>query len=241
MLRLLGLVLSIGLADSMNPSTIGPGLYLASGDNPRRAVLEFSAGTFAVFAFAGLVLTVGPGEAILALVPHPGPTARYILETIAGLAMLVAAAVLWIRRDTLGRREDERTRVRRRSPAVMGAAIAVVELPTAFPYFAVIVAIVGSGVGLIKELVLVVIYNVCFVLPLLGVALMLTVAGDRAVDILTRAREWLHRHWPILVAGLALVAGIFVITLGVTGLTLSTGGDVGEFSRHLRHLITHPG
>ena len=29
MLRLIGLVVSIGLADSMNPSTIAPGLYLA--------------------------------------------------------------------------------------------------------------------------------------------------------------------------------------------------------------------
>ena len=29
MIRLIGLAVSIGLADSMNPSTIAPGLYLA--------------------------------------------------------------------------------------------------------------------------------------------------------------------------------------------------------------------
>ena len=35
MLRLIGLVVSIGLADSMNPSTIAPGIYLAMGRRPR--------------------------------------------------------------------------------------------------------------------------------------------------------------------------------------------------------------
>ncbi len=35
MLRLIALVVSIGLADSMNPSTVVPALYLASGERPR--------------------------------------------------------------------------------------------------------------------------------------------------------------------------------------------------------------
>ena len=34
MLRLIGLAVSIGLADSMNPSTIAPALYLAIGRSP---------------------------------------------------------------------------------------------------------------------------------------------------------------------------------------------------------------
>ena len=35
MLRVLGLVISIGLADSLNPTTIAPALYLATGDKAR--------------------------------------------------------------------------------------------------------------------------------------------------------------------------------------------------------------
>ena len=106
MTRLLGIVISIGLADSMNPSTIGPALYLAAGERPRRSVLEFTAAVFVVNLLGGALLLLGPGRAILALVPHPGATARYILETIAGVAMLIAAAVLWRRRDRLGARGD---------------------------------------------------------------------------------------------------------------------------------------
>jgi cytochrome c biogenesis protein CcdA len=240
MFRLLGLVISIALADSLNPSTVGPALYLASGRCPRRDVLEFTASTFVVFLVGGVILTVGPGRAILALVPRPGAHTRYILETLAGAAMLIVAAVLWKRRQHLGKRESpSEAQPKRRSPALMGATIAVVELPTAFPYLAAIVAIVGSGLGFVEQLILVGIYNVCFILPLLVIALLVTVAGERAVALLTRARAFLHDHWPVIACVVALAAGVFVITLGVTGLASSAHGRLGRFSRRLRHLIPH--
>ncbi len=120
----------------------------------------------------------------------------------------------------------------------MGATIAAVELPTAFPYFAAIAAIVGSGAGLTHQIVLVVIYNVGFVLPLLVIVLMLTVLGDRTAKILTEVREWSRGRWPTLVGAAALIAGAFVIALGVTGLTSHASGSVGRLSRRLRHIIS---
>ncbi|MGH2909939.1 MAG: GAP family protein [Solirubrobacteraceae bacterium] len=240
MLRALGVVLSIGLADSLSPSTSVTGLFLASGDRPRRSLLEFAAGVFAVFLLGGLILTLGPGRVILALVPRPTATTRYILETVAGVAMLVVAARLWRRRGSPG--GDARLgQIRgRRSPFLLGVTIAALELPTAFPYFAAIAAIIGSGVNLVGQIILVAVYDASFVLPLLAIALAVTVAGDSAVARLTRAREWLACHWPVVLSRLALVAGIFVVTLGVTGLTLDVPGDTGQVSRGLRHLLTHP-
>lgn len=239
MFRLLGLVLSIALADSLNPSTIGPALYLAAGPHPRRDVFRFTVGVFCVFFLGGVLLVIGPGRAILALVPHPGPTARYILETIAGVAMLGAAVFVWMRRARLSARtREDSAPKRRRSPAILGVTISVVEFPTAFPYLAVIAAIVGSGFSLTHQIVLLVIYNVCFVLPLLAIVVTLAVAGDRAQRVLSRAREFLQAHWPLVVAGLALAAGVFVTVLGVTGLLSGAGGRVGRISRRLRHVIT---
>jgi len=43
-LRVLGLVVSIGLADSMNPSTIAPALYLATGKAPLAELTKFTLG-----------------------------------------------------------------------------------------------------------------------------------------------------------------------------------------------------
>ncbi len=225
----------------MNPSSIGPALFLASGSQPRRSVLQFATGYTAVMLFGGLILTLGPGRAILALVPRPTPTTRYILEIVAGAAMLVAAVVLWLRRQSLGGKEaDAGSHPRRGSPALMGVTISAVELPTAFPYFAAIAAVVGSGLSIGQHVILIAVYNACFALPLLGIAAMLAIAGDKAVEVLGSARNVMRRHWPVIVATVALLAGVFVTALGITGLDLKAGGHAGKISRHLHHLLTHP-
>ncbi len=238
MLRVLGLVISIGLADSMNPSTIAPALYLASEESAVRNLAQFTVAVFAVTLLGGALIVLGPGEALLALVPHPSATTRYILETVAGVAMLGAAAYLWRRREHLGTRNRTGPPKQNRSSALLGATIAAVELPTAFPYFAAIAAIVGSGLGLTQRVVLLVIYNACFVFPLLVILGTVAVAGDRATEILGRVREFLHRHWPVLLAALALVAGLFVTLLGVTGLAGAGHGPVGQVSRRVRRVIS---
>ncbi|HET6870848.1 MAG TPA: GAP family protein [Solirubrobacteraceae bacterium] len=238
MIRLLGLVVSIGLADSLNPSTVGPALYLATGAHPRRAVLRFTGSLAAVFVLGGLVLTIGPGQLLLALIPHPDATVRYIAETVAGAAMLVVAAVLWLRREQLGHRRHEASGPKQHSPGLLGVIIGAVEFPTAFPYFAAIAAIVASGLSVPQEALLVAIYNLCFVLPLLGIVVVLTVAGDRAEHVLTTSREYLRAHWPVIVAALAFVAGLFTLALGITGLTSGTPGRLGRVSRRVRRVIS---
>lgn len=238
MLRVLGVVVSIGLADSMNPSTIAPALYLAAGTAPVRNLIQFTAAVFAVTFLGGAVLVFGPGELLLSLVPHPNATTRYILEVVAGAAMLAGAVYLWCRRDQLGNRQPSGSPKPGRSSALLGATISGVELPTAFPYFAAIAAIVGSGLGPLQRLILLAIYNACFVLPLLVIIGLVAIAGERATEILGRVRRFLNRHWPVLLAGLALVAGLLVTTLGITGLTSAGHGSVGRFSRRLRHVIS---
>lgn len=238
MLRLIGLAISIGLADSINPSTIAPGLYLALGERPRGALIQFTLAVMAVNFAGGAAIALGPGQALLALVPKPGPTARYVAETVAGAVMLVAAAVLWRRRQRLSQRELPAPSPQGKSALLLGLTISAVELPTAFPYFAVIAAVVASGLGPIHQLIALALYNIAFVLPLMLMVVVITIAPDRSAEILKRARNWLQRWWPTLLAALALVAGVFVTTLGVTGLAGHYPGNVGRLSRRLRRSIT---
>jgi cytochrome c biogenesis protein CcdA len=218
MLRLISIVISIGLADSLNPSTIAPALYLATGENARNRVAQFTAGVFAVYFLGGAAVAVGAGQLIRPLLPHPHHHITSIIEIAVGTAMIAAAAMIWRHRATLARRDPPDFDSKGKSSWVLGASITAVELPTAFPYFAAIAAIVGSGLGPVRDLVLLMLFNVCFVLPLLGIVGVLTFAGDRADQMLATAREFLQRHWPTVLAGLALVAGLFVVALGVTGL-----------------------
>jgi cytochrome c biogenesis protein CcdA len=241
MLRLLGLVISIGLADSVNPSTIAPALYLAVGDRPRTRVLEFTIAVFVVYLAGGALIALGPGELLRTSLPHVQRSIRYIAELVAGVLLLAAAAVLWLRRDRLAARGLPRTNPERRSSVLLGATITVLELPTAFPYFAAIAAVAGSGLDPVRQLVLLVIFNVCFVLPLIAIVATLTFAGDRSERVLVRWRNFLERRWPQVLAVLLLVIGVVAIVLGGTGLAAARHGRVAGFFRHVRHLFhLHP-
>jgi uncharacterized membrane protein len=85
-----------------------------------------------------------------------------------------------------------------------------VELPTAFPYFAAIAAVGSSGRGTAAEIGLIGVYDVCFVLPLVGVLVARAVAGPRGERVLAGARDWTQRNAPAVLA-LTLVAIAFAL------------------------------
>jgi cytochrome c biogenesis protein CcdA len=238
MLRLIGIMISIGFADSLNPTTIAPALYLATQERDARSqVAQFTIAVFAVYLVGGLAIALGPGQLVLALVPRPGKHLGYVLEIIAGVAMLTGSAFLWSYRKQLAKREPPDIKPDRRSSAILGATITAVELPTAFPYFAAIAAVVGSDLDIVRQVMLLVLFNVFFIAPLLGILGTLTFAGADAKRFLIRGREFLERRWPLVLAVLALLAGLFVILLGVTGLASTHHNDFGTFARRLRHLL----
>ena len=168
MLRLAGVALSVGLADSLNPSTVGPALYLATGRRRVLRVLLFTAGVLAVDLAAGIALTMGPGRLLLGLVPHPRSTVRHALELAAGVALIAVAAGLWLGRRRLARRTLPAGGGRAGSGFLAGASIAAVELPTAAPYLAVIVAVAASSATRTQAIGLLALYCVAFVAPLPG-------------------------------------------------------------------------
>jgi cytochrome c biogenesis protein CcdA len=231
MLRLLSIVAAIGLADSLNPSTVAPALFLATGEHGRKRVLQFTLGVFAVYFLGGALIALGPGQLALALVPEPDAHTRATLEVVAGGLLVAAGALLWRLRARLRRRRLPLVEASQRSSFVLGASITAIELPTAFPYFGAIAAIVGSGYGPVHQILLLGVFNVCFVLPLLAILAVLWFAGDAAQARLEALRAHLGHQWPVIAAGLAIVLGGLIIYLGVIGLA---GPDTP--GRH--HLIT---
>jgi hypothetical protein len=97
--------------------------------------------------------------------------------------------------------------------------------------------VVGSGVALPQQILALVLFNVCFVLPLLAIVATLWIAGDHADQVLARVRAFLQGNWPLLLSMAALVAGMFVIFLGASAFAASQRGDVGSAARSLRHLL----
>lgn len=245
MLRLTVLMVTIGLADSLNPSTIAPALYLASGERPRTRVAEFTLSVFLVYLAGGVLIGVGAGQLVRSIVPDIDirETSRYVSELVAGVLLLGAAWMIWRRRHRMAARGFPVSSPNRRSSVMLGASITAVELPTAFPYFAAIAAVVGSGLGPGREFGLLLLFNVCFVLPLIGILLTLVFGGDRAGELLAKGRLFLERRWPHLLCALVALVGAIALFFGATGLAMGIHGGVGHFFRHLRqgvHRVVHP-
>jgi cytochrome c biogenesis protein CcdA len=217
MLRLIGIVISIGLADSINPSTVAPALYMAAQPGSRRPLVQFTAGVFIVYFVGGSLIALGPGQLVLSLVPKPDLVTRHLLEVLAGVVLLAVGALLWVHRDRLGQKQLPTFSSQGRASWLLGATIMAVELPTAFPFFGALISIEGSGVDLVRKLFLIFLFVVCFVSPMLAMLALLTFTGPRAQIQLARISAFLQRHWPVLLAVVATVAGLITIGLGATG------------------------
>jgi cytochrome c biogenesis protein CcdA len=215
-LKLALLLVGIALADSVNPSTVGPAVYLATVKRPVRRVGEFALAFFIINLAAGALIVIGPGDLIITLASRPGPLARHIVELVAGVVLIGVAIGLFLGRTRLAGLGDDRGADLRSGHAwALGATIALAELPTALPYFASLAAIIGSGFGLPRQLGLVLLFNVVFVAPLLAIMAAVEFGSENAVRKLRRAGDWLRRRWPLIFASVASIAGLALAGLAL--------------------------
>jgi cytochrome c biogenesis protein CcdA len=214
-LKLAALLCGIALADSANPATVGPALYLATVGRPVRRVAEFTVAFFIVNFLAGALIVLGPGHLIVSLASRPGPLARHVVELVAGVVLVGVAVGLFLGRTRLAAIGGSGANLRSGHAWALGATIAAAELPTALPYFASLAAVIGSGLGLPRQLVLVWLFNAVFVAQLAAIMAAIAVGGERAKRPLRRAGDWLRRRWPLVFASVALLAGLTLFALGL--------------------------
>jgi cytochrome c biogenesis protein CcdA len=217
MLALTLLVASVALADSLNPSTLIPGLWLASTPATGR-LASFTLGVFSVYTAGGLVLLFGPGRVLInALHQFHGPL-EHALEAVGGLLVLAVAFFLWRSRA----RGDDQPRARRSytnaSAFALGAGIMLIELPTAFMYFGVISAILAEHPAAPVQFSLVVVYNVLFVAPLIALLAIRRWGGARVDGWIASAEARVRYVGQLALSGVAALAGTALLAIGLTGL-----------------------
>jgi cytochrome c biogenesis protein CcdA len=212
---LVALALSVGIVDSINPSTVGPALYLAAGANAVRSLALFVTGVFGVYAAGGIALALGAGQ----VVPHPGNHILRVLETGFGAGAMVLAVGLWVVRDRVAGRLERHRDSGGRAPLLLGAGIMAVELPTAFPYFAVIAAVGASGRSAAAQIGVLLVFNLAFIAPLLAIIALRGFAGGRSKQALESWRGRIDRQGAIIVPVFVLAIGVVLLVLGLTGLT----------------------
>jgi cytochrome c biogenesis protein CcdA len=221
-LALAVLVGTIGLADSLNPSTLGPALVIATGEGAVPRLIAFTVGVFGVSLVGGLLLVLGPGQVLLSVLPHPSSKAKHIAELAGGVGLIGLGVAAWMGRRRLARDltsdRDGRTGAGVLPALGLGAGIMAVELPTAVPYFAAVAAILGAHVGTTAQVILVCMYNVAFVVPLLVVIAVRAWAGREAADALVRIRRSLERRAGAILASVLAAAGTGLLGIGIAGI-----------------------
>jgi cytochrome c biogenesis protein CcdA len=217
MLGLTLLVASIALADSINPSTVIPALWLAHG---RRAgvLASYTAGVFTVYLAGGLVLLLGPGPLLISSLRHAHGPLEHALLAVGGILALAFGLVSWRSRARTSEQPSPR---RVRTPLggfALGAAIMAVELPTAFVYFGAISAVLAARPPAPAEIALLIAYNTLFVAPLLAFVLIRRYAGASADRWLSAASARMRYVGQVALAGIAGIFGIALMAIGVNGL-----------------------
>lgn len=211
------LVTSIALADSVNPSTIVPALWLASAPNAR-GVASYALGVFVVYLAGGLVLVFGPGPSLIASLHHAGGPAEHALQAAGGILVLGFAFALWRSRDRVSGEARTRRSYTRASAFALGAGIMAVELPTAFMYFGAISAVLAARLAAPAEISLLLVYNALFAAPLLALLLARRLAGKRADAWIASAEAIVRRVGALALATVATAAGMALLAFGLDGL-----------------------
>ncbi len=215
----LALVVSaIALPDSINPSLILTDLYLAAGPRPVRRTAMFAIAVFVVTLLGGVLIMLGVAELVRSLLPRLSAEVKYALIVAGGVSLALGGLAIWVKRDALTFRRSPKTKRKKnhgQSAVLTGAGIAGVELVTAFPYFAAISIIVGSSASSPAKVLLLGIYNLVYVLPLIGISIICAVMGPGASGFLNRIRDRVMTRWPVVVAPLAVVLGVGLTAFGV--------------------------
>jgi cytochrome c biogenesis protein CcdA len=211
-------VASLALADAINPVTILVAAYLASRRNPRPRLAGFVLGVFIVYFLGGLVLLLGPGELLHVTLRSRNNRGVQIASVVLGVCAIVAAAVLWIRRSTWGRVRLPERALQPGSALMLGAVVTALDLPTAFPYFAAIGVTASSNASVPGQLLLLVLFNALYVLPLALILVAHLLLGARFEPWAVRFRLAVDRLAVPVVVGLTLVVGVALVASGANGL-----------------------
>lgn len=212
-IELLGSLLALAVVDSLNPSAITVALLLVvAGIGRPRAILAsvaaYVAGIFAAMVAIGIALMFGLRIVIDQFLTHVPERTLDIAQFIVGLVVLTIGAAL----PTKPKRPKRRFDTERSSQGlfVLGLAVTVVELSSAFPFMAAIGLLTQAEIGPPVWLPAVFAYSLVTVLPPLLVMLVALVAGRRIGPWAERNAERLRNAGRGLVLTIIFLFGLIL-------------------------------
>ena len=204
-------VLGLGLLDSLNPFSIAAMVLVLTGKRPLALGGVFIGTTFIILLVAGFVLLEGWAAILKQIIPLIPPWAIDIGLVLLGITCLGAAWFMW--RDSANSAAPILDIIRSSAmgTALFAASSTISDLPTALPYFAAVHILAEAKLASAETAVLLVAYNLCYVLPL---ALLLGVkisGGERIDQGFENIKKWVDWSFRYLVPPLTACLGLFCL------------------------------
>ena len=202
-----GLLFPILLSDVINPVLFTFMVYAAGSKRPVATSTSMLLGHTVAYLASGVFLAYTIEKLSIRLA-NPR-TIDFVIEFV------IACALLWLvlhTRKDKGKRPDEQTPEFTVWKAfIFGAAVNLIGIPFALPYFAAIDQLLKSDLDTIGVLTGLVIYNFVYALPFLLIPLLTAVMGDRSKPLLDRVNGLMEKASDIIMPLLLLLIGLALL------------------------------
>ncbi len=222
MVDLILVLTPIALLDSTSiiPLAIVLLVILLGGPSPLVRSIALLAGIFTTYAVCGLLIFFGLQSVFDAInayglrVWQDPNTEELILQLLIGLVLVVLGVRIARARKEPAEKEAP-TAMTAGGALVAGAGITIVGMPGAVPYLAAIDLILRSDLRTSQEIIVILFYNIVFVLPLAAIVLLRLVLGERSRAFLDSVRRFFDRWGQRVIVSLLLALGLVLTIDGV--------------------------
>lgn len=200
-------LIPILLSDVLNPVLFTFMIYAAGSKRPVATSSAMLLGHTAAYMTSGVILAYSI-ELLSTRLANP-QTIDFVIE------LIIACGLLWLvfktRKDE-GKRPDEQTPEFTVFKAfTFGAAVNLIGIPFALPYFAAIDQMLKSDLNTSGVVLGLVIYNLAYALPFLMIPLLTAIMGDKSKPILARVNGVMEKAGAVIMPLLLLAIGLALL------------------------------
>ena len=211
MTSLLPVLLPILLTDVINPVLLAAMIYAMGGKKPVYYGLMVLLGWMTIYFGSGIIIAIGL-ESITNFLQNPR-TIDFYIETVVA-ALLIYFGIRFLIPSKKPAKENDfgdSSSLTAVGAFGMGAAINLIGLPFAIPYFAALDQILKANLGWFESLGILLLYNVLYIAPFITLIIIKLALGERGDLFLEKVNNLMDKIGKILLPGIMILLGIALL------------------------------
>ena len=213
-MSLLGYIVAIAAVDSLNPTATALQIYLLTTPKPVGRSIALISGIFVAYWTVGLLATVGLARLIQWVFLTYSEWIS-LIQCILGIALLYVG---WTLNSSSKAHQPLKNKPNSLQPIhtfFLGMSVTLLEAPTALPYIAAIERIAQARLSFYDLAGVLSIYNLVFVMPLIGLLGIYIAFQERRTELLKRINQSITKWTPKILRVLLLVTGSVLLVSGI--------------------------